>query len=256
MRWLVALVLALTVSLGAHVVHAQTDASSDSEARALFEEGRTAFAADHFEDAARAFRRAYLLSPRFALLYNMGQAELRAGHDSRALEAFEAFLRQAPTTHPHHAEVTERVNVLRSMGVSAATTEASSPAVAVEPVVASPAVVASASSPPHDEGPGAAPWIVLGSGAAVLIAGGVLMGVGASHASSVTGATDGAHWADLRGAADDANVLWGVGIGLGVAGLAAMAVGLGWALSGSSSSTTVEATLRVGPSGLSIQGTF
>jgi tetratricopeptide (TPR) repeat protein len=126
MRWASLLVLFLVCTpvgglVTTSVAHAQTDASSDAEARRLYGEARTAFEAGDFDTAVRNFRRAYLLSPRFALLYNIGQAELRAGHDALALEAFEAFLRQAPADDEHRGEVEERARMLRSMGVQAAT---------------------------------------------------------------------------------------------------------------------------------------
>jgi hypothetical protein len=126
MRWaslLVLLVLFLPAAglATTSAAHAQTDASSDAEARRLYGEARSAFEAGEFDAAVRSFRRAYLLSPRYALLYNIGQAELRAGHDALALEAFEAFLRQAPADDEHRGEVEERARMLRSMGVQAAT---------------------------------------------------------------------------------------------------------------------------------------
>ncbi|MDQ3035657.1 MAG: tetratricopeptide repeat protein [Myxococcota bacterium] len=252
---------------------AQSDVASDSEARALFSQGREAYDAERFEDAARAFRRAYLLSPRYALLYNIGQSELRAGNDALALAAFEGFLRQAPSDDPHRSEVEERARILRSMGVTAApiaveaapAETASSPeetttttvTTSTDETTTAPIEVADEALvvPPSDEGPGMAPWILVGGGVAVLIAGGVLMGVGGSEASRVTGAADGSRWADLQGAADSANVMWGVGIGLAAVGLAAAGVGLVWALTGgSSSSGEATARLRVGPMGMTLEG--
>ena len=61
------LVMALLMGVSA-TASAQTDAASDVDARALFERGRTAYDAGQFDEVTRAFRRAYLLSSRFALL--------------------------------------------------------------------------------------------------------------------------------------------------------------------------------------------
>lgn len=276
------------------VVEAQSDVGSDGAARAHFEEARAAYDAQHFDDAARSFRRAYLLSPRFELLYNIGQSELRAGHDGLALEAFEAFLRQAPEGNANRSEVAERARVLQSMGVVATVRREEPPApaaapatevsvalpVAVEPPIP-PSVPAPAPTLRHDvlvevpaatadplartdsarvasDGPGGTPWIVLASGGAVLVAGGVLMGVGASSATSITGAVDGARWADLEGTANDAKLMWGVGMALAGVGLAATALGLVWALSDSTAGHADEATarLRVSPLGLALEGEF
>jgi len=249
------------------------DSSSDGEARTRFEEGRAAYDAGRFDDAARAFQRAYLLSPRYALLFNIGQSQLRAGHDAQALAAFEAFLRQAPDTDTHHAEVTERVHILRSMGVTAdaataATTTASETTTTTTPTETTTTTTTTAVTPeptpeptpvpaPAEDsgGPGIAPWIVVGGGGALLVTGIILMAIGASDASSVTGAADGAMWSSLMGAANDANVLWGVGLGLGIAGLAAIGGGLAWALVGGSSPRS-DQHASVGPSlGLRFTGT-
>jgi tetratricopeptide (TPR) repeat protein len=257
-----------------------TDSASDAEAHARFDEGRAAYEAGRFDDAARAFQRAYLLSPRYALLFNIGQSQLRGGHDAQALAAFEAFLRQAPADDPHHAEVSERVSILRSMGVTATSTEAATGVATATTTTTTDtdtadtatstdtrttsttdasAIATTEPAPPPagDSGPGIAPWIVLGSGAALVVVGAVLMGVGASDASSVTGAADGTHWSDLMGAANDANTLWGVGLALGIVGLAAVGGGLGWALAGSgSSSSEASARLDVTANGLRVSGAF
>ncbi len=92
--------------------------SSDEEARTQFERGRVAYDAGDFEAAVQAFRQAYLLSNRPALLYNIGQSELRLEHHALALEAFEGYLRRAPEDDPRRAEVEERVRVLHTMAPS------------------------------------------------------------------------------------------------------------------------------------------
>jgi hypothetical protein len=99
---------------------------------------------------------------------------------------------------------------------------------------------------------------VVAGGGALLVTGIILMAVGASDAASVTGATDGAMWSSLMGAANDANTLWGVGIGLGIAGLAAVGGGLAWALvgSGSSSEQSASVALRLTGTGLRLEGAF
>ena len=273
------------------VAEAQSDHVSDGDARALFTEARAAYDAARFEEAARAFRRAYLLSPRFALLYNIGQSELRAGHDALALEAFEGFLRQAPQDHANRSEVEERARVLRSMGVTAATTAAAqvtppptpvptptppvvtatatpqpaaTPTAAATTLVTPPAAIEPTQATPvlqlrdqgTDDGPGAAPWVVFGGGAAALVTGGILMGVGASSASAVTAAPDGSRWADLESKASGANTMWGLGIALAGVGLAGAVVGLVWGLSGSRAPSEATARLRIGPTGAALEGEF
>jgi hypothetical protein len=212
-----------------------------------------------------------VLSPRFPLLYNIGQAELRAGHDQLALDAFEGFLRQAPPEDTRRSEVEERIRVLRAMGVSEPTREEVHAATATETQTTTETTTTETTAettettettpppppPTGDSGPGAVPWVIVGVGGALLVAGAVLMGVGASDSSRVTGATRGTSWADISGAAGEANTLWGVGIALLITGGVAAAAGIGWAVAGGGgSSDQPSARLRLLPGGLSLEGAF
>ena len=230
LRSLIVCVLLLLPSLAS-----AQDVSGDAEARMEFERGRVEYAAGHFEEAVRLLRHAYVLSPRYGLLYNIGQAELRAGHNALALEAFEGFLRQAPADEAQRSEVEERVRVLR--GLSAAPASPAEPASPSEP--ASPA-----------------PWVVVGIGGAVLIAGGVLMGVAQSEASRVTGAPPESSWASLSSARDNAITFWSVGIALLGVGAVAAGVGIVWGTVGSDSGSAPSARLRLLPTGISLEGSF
>jgi hypothetical protein len=281
MRWaelrLVVVCVVLVVSSvpwGA-VALAQSDASSDADARRFFEEGRVAYEAGNFEAAVRGFRRAYLLSPRPALLYNIGQAELRAGHDALALEALEGFLRQAPPEDGRRGEVDERVRVLRSMGVrpaseaeaEAAQQEAGGTVVATtttepaaDPTTSSSSSTSSSSttsgSGASDQGPGVTPWIIAGAGGAVLVVGAVLMGVAAGDASRVTGAMPGSSWVELESVGANAQTMWGVGIALVGVGLAAAGAGLVWGLLPSGAQSDSSARLRLTPGSIFVEGEF
>ena len=264
---------------------AQTDTGSDTDARALFEQGRVAYDAGNFDEAVRAFRRAYVLSPRFPLLYNIGQAELRAGHDQLALDAFEGFLRQAPAEDSRRSEVEERIRVLRAMGVAqptaqevhdatatetattetattetVATTETATTETAESSAEASSTSSQSSAPAPSSSGggdAGVAPWIVVGVGGGLAVVGAVLMGVGAGDSSRVTGAARGTSWADISGAAGEANTLWGVGIACLIGGVVAAGAGVVWAVVGAGgSSESATARLRVLPGGLSLEGEF
>lgn len=116
-----ALVLGLALTFGASTATAQdapaTQGASVSEgereARAAFRRGREAFEAGRYEDALTEFRRSHVISGRFALLYNIGQAEIRLERPALALEAFEAFLQLAPVDHESRPEVEARVVTLR-----------------------------------------------------------------------------------------------------------------------------------------------
>lgn len=110
------LILVLTIGAWTGTGHAQSE-SSEARARALFTQGRAAYDAGDFDEAVTAFREAYLLSGRPALLYNIGQSELRLDNHALALEAFEGYLRQTDEGDSLRAEVEERVRVLRGMGI-------------------------------------------------------------------------------------------------------------------------------------------
>ncbi|MCS6857156.1 MAG: tetratricopeptide repeat protein [Sandaracinaceae bacterium] len=87
--------------------------AQDEEARRRFLEGRSAYEAGNYEEALRLFEEAYRLSPRPALLYNIGQAADRLRFDERALQAFEAYLEVSPQDAPNRAEVEKRIPYLR-----------------------------------------------------------------------------------------------------------------------------------------------
>lgn len=112
--------------------------SEDAEARGLFEAGRAAFVDGRFEDARDYFQRAYELSHRPELLYNLGTAEDRLRNDHEALAAFERYLAALPDA-ANATEVHARVEVLRAevaRTTSTATSAASEPAPLRVPIVA------------------------------------------------------------------------------------------------------------------------
>ena len=68
-----------------------------SEARALFDEGREQYQHEHFQKAYDLFKRAYLLAAKPELLYNMASALRALGRPSDAAEELRAYLRANPT---------------------------------------------------------------------------------------------------------------------------------------------------------------
>lgn len=101
--------LALTAPL---VAHAQpSDPSRDREARERFERGRDAFSRGDFSTAATEFERAYALSRRAQLLYNIGTAHERLHRWEQARTAFQRYLDEVPDAHDR-AEVEARLRVI------------------------------------------------------------------------------------------------------------------------------------------------
>ncbi len=108
------LVFALVVV--ATAVSAQAEAQStdanDALARERHQAAVVAFDAGSYEAALDLFRGAYELSPRPQLLYNIGTTADRLRRNVEAVEAFEAYLEQAPDAS-NAESVRRRIEVLR-----------------------------------------------------------------------------------------------------------------------------------------------
>jgi tetratricopeptide (TPR) repeat protein len=107
--------LALCVCV-ASTAHAQQPAEPsellEAEARAVFEAGTAAFADSRYDDALGYFQRAYALSNRHELLYNIAITADRLRQDQVALEAFEQFVARVPG-HARRRDAEARIEVLR-----------------------------------------------------------------------------------------------------------------------------------------------
>lgn len=236
------LVLSVATTVGAQEA---SDASvvsasvSDEEARLRFEAGRVAFAAGRNEEALADFRRAYELSHRPALLYNIGVTLDRMRRDADALEHFERYLAETPSEGvSNRGEVEARIVILReAVAREAAARE--------EEQSVRPAVQAPRSDAPD---PG---------GVALAIVGGALVfgGAGVSIAGSmdrarVDAAMPPAMWIDYADAAARAPILEG-------SGAAAAGVGVALAIAGiviltMPTDRRETARLRISPRGFSL----
>lgn len=266
-RLLGVITLALVLSLlpSRPALAQSTDESMDVEAHALFEAGRTAFAAGRFADALGHFQRAYDLSHRGALLYNIGQCQDRLRRDADALTSFRGFLEAVPDAS-QRGEVEARIAILEQALSQAAPPP--EPTADESPATTSVADTTSDAPPPTPDAPppppptaaasdpGAGPWVVLGVGAAVAIAGIVLVGVAQADISTVQNAPQGSPYANVRDAYEQAPILSGVGFAAIGLGAAAILGGVVWAAVGSSGGSGTSASLRITPTGVSLQGAF
>ncbi len=107
MRTAQAVALALFVSLSpvctGHLVFAQPSAVDDAltkRARARFQEGVDAFDKGQYENARLSFMEAYALKKHPAVLMNLAQSCLRAGHPGEAARFFQQYLREATQAAP------------------------------------------------------------------------------------------------------------------------------------------------------------
>ena len=92
--------------------------SRDEEARMLFEAGRVSYAAGRFEDALGYFQRAYEISHRPVLLYNVGSAADKLRRDAVALTALRSYLEGVPNAE-NREEVEARIRVLAEVVAAA-----------------------------------------------------------------------------------------------------------------------------------------
>jgi len=71
-------------------------ATTDARAAKLTEDAQRRYNTGDFENAAEAYRRAYLLVPAPELLFNLGQCQRLLGRPERAVRYFESYLRLRP----------------------------------------------------------------------------------------------------------------------------------------------------------------
>ena len=202
------------------------------------------------------------------MLYNIGQAELRAGHDAQALEAFEGFLRQAPADDERRSEVEERARVLRALGTTPTTTTAPATttteagvtptATTTTTVLVEEPVTVSNRTQADSGGADATPWIVTGVGGVVLVTGVVLVAIGVTQGDTAANQVGPVSYPGYQSQISDANTLLGLGIGLTALGAIATSVGVIWAVSSPSASSapSASARLHVVPNGLLFEGEF
>lgn len=239
--------VAVIVSVAPPVAHAQSDERLDEEARGIFVAGRAAFDDGRWQEALDYFQRAYELSSRPGLLYNIGQTADRMRQDAVALEAFERYLELMPDA-PNRAAVEARLPVLRE-AVAAAEAET----LAAEAEASPPPDVAPIQVEPDTAAP-TAPIIVLVTGVATAAAGGVLLLMANGAGNSVTDADEGTAWTDVQSDYDASGTLGvtgGVLLGLG----AALAVGGGiWLALWDSGDDHVD--VAISPMGAALRGSF
>jgi tetratricopeptide (TPR) repeat protein len=192
----------------------EAPSDTDAEARRLFEEGEQLYTDGQFQEALEKFRRAYDLSGRVGLLYNIGISAMNIGEDRQALESFEAYLEGLPGA-PNRALVEGRIATLQRRLQSESESE--------RRLSEAEARARASRDEPSSPVPG---WVLVGVGGAVAIAGGVLFALGLSDLSTVEDAGEGTPWSDLSDANDRAPVFTGIGIAGASAGLAVVALGL------------------------------
>jgi tetratricopeptide (TPR) repeat protein len=67
-------------------------AQTETEARAAFQAGVTAFESGRISEALVSFERAYALRPAYKILFNIAQAQAELGKTAQAIRSFEKYL--------------------------------------------------------------------------------------------------------------------------------------------------------------------
>ncbi len=215
--------------------------------KALSDDAAVKFKDGKFLEAAELFERAFSLSPdKLVRLRNAGRAYEEAGKVEYAKLLFERYLQQAPAG-PEKQEVAERVAAIDKRLATEKQAEADRQATALAAdraatAKAAPIAVAATADPQASI---FYPWILLGSGAALLATGGGWLGYTQSKSSDIESAYLGGQY-DYNGGTqklvDDRSIIHrNQGIGWAAFGLgAAAAVGGGlWMLWPSTASGVV-----------------
>lgn len=212
----------LLIATSASAQDVAPDSGYDREARGLFIAGQAAYERDEYPTALTHFERAYELSRRPELLFNIGLAAQSASEHERARRAYRAYLSERPNA-PNRSDVEARLEEIE-LALSAST----------------------------GDGPGVVSWLAIGAGAAVAIGGGVLFAMAQSDVAAVEDASVDSDWADVRDAYDRAPLLSGIGIAMIGVGVAGVALGLVLMVGDGSS----EAQVAFGPGSASVRGRF
>jgi tetratricopeptide (TPR) repeat protein len=256
MRFLLISAVSLACWFFALSLEAQAGASREvriAEAKKAFAAGSQAYANGDFETALTRFQRAYELTDSPDLLYNIATVSDRMRLDEEALEAYQGYLEARPgTSDREHVE--SRIEVLQQALEARRRAELEAEIEARKAAIEAAARVKAERPLTHYVGPGPGPWITIGAGGAVMVTGGVLLGLGQRDRSNVENADPGSSYSSVQDMADRAPKRTKSGIALMSIGGAALIGGVIWQLTGGHEEAMPE--VGIGPSGVTIKGRF
>ncbi|NVB42705.1 tetratricopeptide repeat protein [Pseudenhygromyxa sp. WMMC2535] len=232
-------------------------ADDKSQAESLSDEAIVAFNDKNYEEAAELFKQAYDLDPEPNYLFNIGRVYEEAGELESAVEYYASFVKQPGVDLDSRQVALDRLKVLRQIIEE---TKDPEPEASPEPEPEPEPEVAPVTEPPADEGAEEAErkrkvmrgagFGLVGVGAAALIGGAVAGGLAQGDNRSAADAENIEDRRDLlassRSKAVAADVLYGVGGALLVAGVVLVVVGY---KKPKKSSSRVAFSPSFGPSG-------
>jgi hypothetical protein len=250
-------------------------------AHTVFLSGKQFLEEANYDKAISYFKDAYTIDCSVhGILPAIASAYERKGDRREAVRALEEYQKRAPNASDHEV-IERRIKNLKDQIAQeqpTATASAAAPSFAPSPSAAPPAsasaeaanasAAAPANPPPPPEAAGhsAAAWVLVGIGAAAIVGGGVLFGVGAGDISSAESACPG-RVNCKQSVADQGNTgrtLEPIGFAVGGVGVAAVVAGLVWhftespSFSGALSGTRVRVHPVVTPAyaGMSLGASF
>ena len=168
---------------------------AEEPARKVFEAGKQYYDTGYYDDALKSFRRAYDMCPKAGLLKNIGATEERLGNLAAAIEAYEQYVKAAPTADDRDATLLLIGNLKKrvvapppSASSSASAAPSAPPPPSASSAVAPPPPPPPTLPPPPPEAPNRVPaYVALGVAGAATI-GAVITGLVAKsrydHANS------------------------------------------------------------------------
>lgn len=237
---MLALLVCLTPSAASFAAPVRSPVIKQDPAK-LFAEAEAAYQAGRFRDAIDRLKEAQAIAPDPILLYNLARAHEALGELEEARDAYRSFIQADPKTTDRGA-IEGRIRSLE--GLIAERERKSQP----DPSLSSAPKGAAAES---EKSASAFPWVLAGVGVAGLGVGGLLGGLSLSASSEAEDATtSGLRASELSADADafalGANVSFGVGAAIAIAGVIWGSVDLA-SLEGKTNEVT--ARVQVGPSG-------
>jgi tetratricopeptide (TPR) repeat protein len=212
-----------------------------ASAESLAEDARALYEAGRFEQAVSTYLRAWRLEPAAGLLYNVAVIyDRKLDEPELALDFYRRYIK---------AEDAEPAAVERAMAriraLKAGQRESAPVSTPVVPTVES---APASAQPPRDEGRRTAGWVLMGSGGAALVTGGVLALLASnSHQDFETATT-----VDEKRSTRETGESYALAADLSF-GLAAALVGVGaWLLVGEANGPSVDVTLVPGTHGLTL----
>lgn len=151
---------------------------SDEQAKAHFGIGKSLYAAGRFREAAEEWEKAYALSKKDGLLYNIYVAHRDASDTPKAIDALRRYLATEGPTPEERINFEARLKAMEEAQAQATANAQPAPAPAVEAAPADTAPSASVGGDDSDDasGPSLLPYVLIGVGGAFVV-GGVVTGI-------------------------------------------------------------------------------